>query len=146
MKKPVTKCQKFFLEVFRSDKHGIRRGVLSQSRGRVLKKISWGPCPQTPSFSHPQVICTACIKVAQEYEQPVYIHSVQKNLVGPKHTDTPPSKFECAPLLAHLACLVYGHKLVVYFIAQCGILLQQCIQWWRHVGGGGGLERTCPAS
>ena len=42
MKKPVTKCQKFFLEVLRSDKHGIRRGVLSQSRGRVLKKFSRG--------------------------------------------------------------------------------------------------------
>ena len=83
-KKPVTKQQKFSLK---TGNYLITEGTLSQSRGRVLKKFLE---PPDPILLDPSFISIACIKVPNEYEQPIYVQSVQKNLVGPKHGDTPP--------------------------------------------------------
>ena len=66
---------KFFL---RTGQHGIRKGVLSQSRGCVFKSFPGGFAPRPPHFSSPQLIHTACIKLPNEYEQP-------KRSVGPKN-------------------------------------------------------------
>ena len=43
-------CHKMSKIFFRSDKHGIRRDVLSQSRGRALKKFPGGHAPRPPPF------------------------------------------------------------------------------------------------
>ena len=59
-----------------------------------------GALPPYPLLLDPSLIYIACIKVPNEYEQPIYVQSVQKNLVGPNHGDTPQIKFECAPLSA----------------------------------------------
>ena len=57
-----------------------------------------GALPPDPLLLARSLISTACIKVPNEYEQPIYVQSVQKNLVGPKHADTPPNKIlMCAP-------------------------------------------------
>ena len=83
----------------RTGEHLITKGVLSQSGEHVLKKFPGGFSP-TPLLLASSLISSACIKVPYEYEQPISVQSVQKNLVGPKHADTPPPKikFECATL------------------------------------------------
>ena len=67
----------------------------------VSSKNFLGALPPDPLLLalHSQSFCIACIKFLMSTNS--YIRwSVQKNLVGPKHADTPPqTKFECAPLV-----------------------------------------------
>ena len=70
-KESVTKRQKFSL---RTGEHLITRGVLSQSRGRVLKKFPGSFAPRPPSFS--TVVNLDCLYQSSQWVRTVHIRSV----------------------------------------------------------------------
>ena len=94
-KEPVTKRQKFSL---RTGEHLITRGVLSQSRGRVLKKFPGSFAPRPPSFS--TVVNLDCLYQRTQWVRTAHIRSVgPEKFSRSKASWHPPQiTFECAPL------------------------------------------------